>query len=388
MENRDAIVTRALEAQTEANDELCALCLDVLSRQAEGKQLFAARDYAEVRAAEHGIGREDAELPSGNLLDLFARGAQTDDERALLSAMAVRAMKEHVGDRSRVKQFVTHADWLEVATPYVVYPFVSPILEDDKDKVFGEVAAALENNDDALAMNAVRLRALSQGGASPVSWSMIGDITAPATRALIKELGPVSTSSLAPGSVLRGEMSSPPPSGFWGALRLASGFAALSGIARLLGRAVGFRREAELSLVEEGVKLTEETRLLGRVVREQEETHAPRSFASVTRRERFPALHLLVGATALALGILLGGLYLFDGIRTGETVLLVLGAGIILTGALLDLGLSVLWPAKKGHVTVDMQLLPKRARRVSGVTKEEADKFVRAVRREIARVKR
>ena len=42
---------------------LGALCFEVLSRQAEGRALFAGREFVEARAREHAVDRARASMP-------------------------------------------------------------------------------------------------------------------------------------------------------------------------------------------------------------------------------------------------------------------------------------------------------------------------------------
>jgi hypothetical protein len=163
-------------------------------------------------------------------------------------------------------------------------------------------------------------------------------------------------------------------------LRLVTGIAALSWLLRFVGRLVGVRREAEVELVPGGLVLRTRIELLGRTVREREERFTMAALAGVAREVRYPMLHLVVGLLALSVGILLGGLLAFDALVTGETIILLVAAALILIGGGLDLALDLLVPARAGRVSLDLSLLPARTIRIERVPTDSVDRFVDALR--------
>ena len=96
------------------------------------------------------------------------------------------------------------------------------------------------------------------------------------------------------------------------------------------------------------------------------------ALVSVARATRYPAIRLLVGALALALGIVVGGILVGDGVRSGETYLLIAGAVLVLAGGLVDLALAVLWPASKGRAVLDLVIAPKTVLSLADVPEESA----------------
>ncbi|UJR79589.1 hypothetical protein [Sandaracinus amylolyticus] len=380
-----------------ARDALGALALDVLSRQAEGRVLFAGREFVEKRAAEHGVERDQAQTGAGNLLGVLERGPESDVERATVTAFAVHGLGERLARASAddgsalVARFVRHADWLELATSYSVLPFVDAVLPSERAaRVWAEVAQAVV--DDASgpsgssasmrARNAARLTALAastadaarEGLAAVASTSGIDG----ATRALATTLhgGPVASGD----ARIRGRVVQPRRSGALAVLRWVSGWALASWAVRGVGSLLGFRREAELALGARGIELREERFVLGRKVGETRSTVAPQSILEAGREVRYPSLHLLVGAIALSFGLLFGGLVLFDGARSGELTLMLAGAALALAGAGLDLALEVLVPGRRGRVTVDVAVHRGRVLRLGRVPLEEADRFLGALR--------
>lgn len=162
-------------------------------------------------------------------------------------------------------------------------------------------------------------------------------------------------------------------------LRWVSGAALLGWGVRGLGALTGLRREAELELVPGAVKVRRTVQLFGRVVRESNDTYVLAAIAGAGREVRFPALGLVVGAVALACGVLAGGLLGFDGLRAGEPSLLALAAVVVLAGAGLDLAFEVLFVRRKGRVACALRVLPRRELRLDGVALADADRFLEAL---------
>ena len=82
---RDVDLDRVIKAVEGAKCRraLGALALDVLSRQAEGRTLFAGEAFVEKRAAAHEVARKEADTAAGNLVGVLERGAKQPLERAL-----------------------------------------------------------------------------------------------------------------------------------------------------------------------------------------------------------------------------------------------------------------------------------------------------------------
>ncbi len=165
----------------------------------------------------------------------------------------------------------------------------------------------------------------------------------------------------------------------WEFLRLLTGWAALMWVGRAIGWLLGYRHEVELVLVDGAIRVLRERRLLGRVVRKSRETWTRRALASVGQRTGYRGWHLYVGSLMLALGVVIGGVYFVDGVRTGETYLLLVGAGAILIGGGLDFALHVLMPHAQGRSAIDVRMLPRHGVSLHGLTTKQADRFVDAV---------
>ena len=400
---REEDVRRAVEVtRAHASAEaLGGLAFDVLSRQAEGRSLFAGKEYLESRVEALGVDREAADTELGNLVAVLERGPKSAGERALVAALAVRGLATRLegdgdadGDAARaerVPEFVRRADWLEVSSPYAVYAFVDPLLPPGAAAAVwaGLAGAALAEpcpakgpRHDGRAHNAARLAALAASESDAARGALLRvarESEEPTTRALARHLLGQRVDEGGDVSV-RGRLSAPPRGALWTSIRLVTGLAAAGWALRLMLNLVGTRREAQLSLIPGGLRMRRRDMLLGRMVRERDETFTLAALASVARQVRYPMLHLLTGLVALSLGVLIGGMLLFDAARTGETVLLVYAAVAVLLGAGLDLALDVLVPARRGLVRVDLEVLPRRAIQLTGVPLEEADRFLLALR--------
>lgn len=346
-------VESAVSRTEKADPATCALVLDVLSKQAEGRVLFAGKDFVEARAKEHGVDA-DTKVGDAALLPLLEQGPAETREYAMLCALAVRGLRPHLDDDARLARFVDHADWLTLSTPYSPYPFVEPILGDDADAIWSRLNGEADPEDPKSAAFAALHRALRPDSSAPAA--------------------PEATQT--DEVVVEGRVGRVTPTGWRALVRLVSGWALLQWIGRFLIWCLGVRRNATLKLVAGGVRFEHAMTLLGKPARRGHETFTLAAVASSGRSERFPQAHLLVGAITFALGVLLGGIVLFEGLRSGETVLLAIAAALILGGAVFDLALTTWLPGRARVVSLDLSVLPKRRLRVTHVPEKAADAFL------------
>ncbi len=394
----------AVRAAGERATPLGALAYDVLSRQAEGRTVYAGQKLVRSRAEEHGVDHDGASTDAGNLLAILERGAESALERALVVAFAVAGLERALASEAekdateRVFRFVRHADWLEVCTDYRVYAFVEPLSSDESAaRVWRELAQAVV--DDAAgrdgelprvrARNAARVSALAAATSDAAKDALRSVIRSSAldepTRLLASTLagdGAPEQPRVAPR--LEGHLGRAPRQSGLEIVRWMSGWAVVLWALRALAFVLGVRRRAEVKLARGTHVVRTEISLLGRTVRERRETWRLDALERAGREVRYPALHLLVGALGLSIGVLFGGLVLFDGARSGELVLLVLAAALVAGGAGLDLALDVLVPARKGAVVVDLRARAQRPLRLTRVSIDEADAFLRAVEKSVS----
>jgi hypothetical protein len=155
-----------------------------------------------------------------------------------------------------------------------------------------------------------------------------------------------------------------------------SGVALLSWLLRLMLFAIGYRREIELLLRGDALRVQRTTRLFGRTLIDEQRLHPLEELSSAARTARYPMLHAAVGTACFALGVLLGGALGFDALRAGEPALLRWAALGVLAGSALDLAFSVLLPAGQGRVGLDLELGHNRTTQLTAVPLAEADRFL------------
>lgn len=361
-----------------------ALCLDTLERLAETRVQIVGREYVDARVAARGIDLAALSTDARAVVTALERGPADDVERARIVALALVALDARLAsgalDEAERVTLVRRLTWLELATPYRALACVDVHVSEASARALwlavADAVVAEQGASDAFAANALRLLRLADAEAGgEARESLAGRLTDERLRTLL--VGAVGT----PGGAqaVRGRLSLdavPPRTSFAGALRLASGYALLTWIARGLASLLGVRVSAELALVPRGVTFHRTLTMLGRVISDRRERFDRAAIVAAARTVRYPSLHLLVGALGLALGVVLGGLVLVDGVRSGETYLLLVGAGLVLAGAALDLGLAVVLPATRGEVAVELTVSPRRVVRVNGVDADAAEAFL------------
>lgn len=393
-------LVRALATELDRHEHgaaLGALAYDVLGRQAEGRLLFAGKEFVERKAEEHGVRADDAKTTAGNLLTVLTRGAESDAERTLVGVAAARGFSrafEAADEETRgalVSRYVRHLDFLELATPLSPVSAMPALSELAQAAVHRELAQRVVDDGsgergraaESRGKNAARLTALADSDA-PSAREALASVLA--TRGLDPSLVALGA-SLAPGAApagsaapLLGRLEQPRAGSFARGLMLVTGLALLGWALRGLLALIGARREVDLRITGTGLELEERTRAFGRVLRQTQSAFTFAGLKSVMREVRYPRLHLYAGAIALAVGVLVGGTWIFDGIRGGDFLLASVGAGLMLAGALLDLVLDLVVPAQQGKVVVEVAAERGRRIRVGGLLLSDADAFVGALR--------
>ncbi|MEO0326521.1 MAG: hypothetical protein AAF447_26480, partial [Myxococcota bacterium] len=315
-------------AARDAPVELAALALDVLTRQAEGRLLFAGKEHVARRAEALGVSPESARLLGEDVLVLLEEGPQNSRGRALVTALAVAGLAPHLAEPDRLARFVAHADWLALASPYdEVHAFIDPVLGASAGPIWEALGRGVPEGDSpaAVAGRALRLAALS-ASAHPSARAVLEALArGPAAR--LARAFDVAAEPVLPQ--VEGTPRRAPAPGLPGLLRWVSGWAALQWLGRGLLWLLGVRRQTRLTLGPEGLREHALTHVAGRLVRERERSWTLLALAGAGRAERWPAAPLLAGGLAFALGVGLGGMWLFEGVRSGETVLLFVGAAAL-----------------------------------------------------------
>lgn len=165
--------------------------------------------------------------------------------------------------------------------------------------------------------------------------------------------------------------------------RLLMGFTGLAlvvSLGKLLGRFVlGYRRTGELAVDGDEITYSESVRLVGREIRKSTETIKRADVCSVVVEDRYPFALTLVGMAFLGIGILVGVVWILDGIQ-GEFVPWILsGVGVLLLGVVLDLVLTTVSASLPGKVVLGIHLPGGRLVRLVGVETDEAKAICEAL---------
>ena len=160
-------------------------------------------------------------------------------------------------------------------------------------------------------------------------------------------------------------------------------FCALTGISLLVGMGklflrfiLGLRRHGRLVLGGGQISVEETTRFAGRVVQTAKEGFGRADVLSARLETRYPFLPTLAGLTALGVGVILGLLFLLDGIEGEFTPWIFAGVGVLLAGVLLDLVLTAVASSLPGQTTVVLHLPAKRVVRLVGCDPKKAEEVV------------
>ncbi|MEM7604043.1 MAG: hypothetical protein AAF411_01700 [Myxococcota bacterium] len=352
-------IEKAAESAHEASEALCALAFDVLSRQAEGRVLFAGEDFVRKKAAAHGIDLEEKEthvVDGRDVVALLERGPTADDDYALIACMAALGMKDEAAAR-----YIEHADWLTFSTPYPAYDAAVQLLDAD-GAFFDALEASLGELDDTpegAAAKTMRSKVLQAAGRSAEQATSRRELH------------------------LEGSMRRPVR---YRILRWITGWALLMGLLRLLGALFRVQRGARIELTPRGVSVSTWLSLLGKRTIAQQALHHPGSVKALFTSESMSALPSTLGAAAFGLGVFAGAFFLVDGLMTGETVLLLIAAALVAGGAILDLGAAALARRSGRRGSLELAFDQKPGVRIEGLDPEAVERFAAAAAKQLGHV--
>jgi hypothetical protein len=332
---------------------LAAFCLDVLSGQAEGRALYAGRRLMRVRAGNHRLTRPDAECSMGNVLAILERGPERAAEWAIVSAFAVRGLDEKLTEssaaerRELVERFARHADWLELSTPYAPYRFAPELLsESNRDVLCEALETFVLTPPDGPSTAAHRARAtlrlhvlstLGRPGTQSVLERVIELSPDPWVCALARHALGNQPPKPAENPELLGAWGRLPRLSLWRVLQYFTGVALLAAVGRFLAYGFGLESSARVKLETNAVHVHRETRLFGRTLRASDASYALKDIECATREVSMPTFQVLFGALALVLGVVLGVVWISDGLARADHELLISGVIALMAGAGLDL---------------------------------------------------
>jgi hypothetical protein len=350
-------VTVAEEVQRHAQrKKLAALCFEVVSFQAEARNLSFSRRALRQRKSYRSLAKTDADTVYGNVLAILERGPDRLNDWALLSAFFVLGLENTFAEasaaerRELLERFARHSDFLEGFTPYAPYRFVSDLLSSSTRTALIEVLEtgllAAQDGPSAPAFRARAmlriqvLAALEQKEARLVLRRAAESSSDPAVRAAAREAIGDAPLSPAEGVELRGLVGRMPRFSVPRLLSHLVGFTLLAGLGRAFAYLMGYENEARVRLEQRALHVHRETRLFGRTLRVRDTSYTLSQVDCATREVRAAALPLLLGAGALAVGTVLGIVWLSDGMARGDANLLVSALLAFVAGVSIDMFLS------------------------------------------------
>jgi hypothetical protein len=391
-------------------EALGAFAYDVLSVQAEGRSLFAGQKFMAQRAEAHGVTRDDARTSLGNLLGILERGASDSTEVALVAAFAMHGFAKAIeraqsAERVQLAQkLVAHADWLEVATAYRILPLLSGVEDGLRDVAINALVDAVLRDDTdrrdsdsaSRARNALRIAALAALDAETARTGLgriVRDAKDPSSRALARVASGDEAAAQPPaasGQPLRvfGRSRTSESGPVRSVLRWVTGYALFLWVGRMLGFLLSSRRQTELELDRNALRVRKRTTLFGRTVRSFEASYDVGALAYAERGARYALVRSVVSVFSLSLGLLIGGHFIFDGARGGAPLLLTVGALVVALGTGLDLALEVLGPAARGRAVLRIGFRDARPVALADIPVAEADRFLSALAERLAGARR
>jgi hypothetical protein len=375
---------------------LGTLALDVLGRQAEGRTQFVGREHVKRRAADLGVERDASKTSLCNVLDLLERGAETERERRLIASLAVLGLEDAVardeaGAAAVLERAVRHAAWLEVATDVSWLRALATETEGAlAERVAAEMAQRVVDSSVGPSHREPRDRAraialIASLAASPRAAGRM-QLEALARHTSLDSLVAAAARTLVGGDPdraehkLEGPAAPSAPTGLWAFGRWLSGWALLVGASRALLALLGRQRMVGLSLVGKELRIEESGGVLGTSTENRTSTVPLTAILAATRERRHRGAVLYAGALALALGVLAGGWLTFDGLRSGELVILSLGATLMVGGVSADLLGSWLTRRPREGAAVELVLPRGRVVRLLASSTSSADAFLEAIR--------
>lgn len=326
---------------------LAALAANLLARLAESELRHLSRGGgpAHPRGGPLARGRE---LPLRQNLEILERGPRVRRGPRAGGRASRHALGGDLPGARRAEvmdAWTNRALWLATHTRYPVFACVDRLLESHAADAYWEKVGA----------RLLLARATPADAARAAAWcaALRASTSTESSRILAGQGRRRPTARCAPWPLRRlraaqGAHSREGPRGACSSRRLPRGAARHQrvGLAGVAGARAGLRGHA----APRGHRAARRRRArgvgqhaaVGREVRSARATYPLRSVRAASREVRYPRAHLLVGAVALGASLLVGGLWVAEGVRTGETYLLMAGGALIVGGALLDLLLGVL----------------------------------------------
>ena len=373
-------------------DELARLVHTVAFAAADERRSALSDGLAEV-ADRAGIKREDAELPSGNVLRALERGslsAAGSATRGLLAALLARGIAlsppQGEGAEARVAEALL---WLSTSSSIDALSSIDAALDVKAAGLWRAVAEIVRRIDAGGAptfgiagavIGAAALRESRSDAAREHAQALATEVRDPIVRSLLS--GAPAPAAEDGGALVTGEQVTGPRHPVKLVLLGVTGVLLAMHVAKLVARiALRYRRPAELRITAKGVTLRSRTEMLGRTLREAEMVIPIEALSEATREVRFPRLPMYAGLFALALGSYFGVALFIDGARVGSPAMLGAGALLVAGGIGLDFLLESATSGLRGRCRVVLAPRNGAAVAVADVDPKAADAALMRLRR-------
>lgn len=326
------------------------------------------------------LSETQADTPYGNLSEVLARGPQSDRERALLGALLALALRERPpASDAEAREIGTALVWLATRAACDALSAL--------DTALGEHAAGIWQGVASVLLEPDAVPDFSLGEALVAAAALARSESAEARRLRLEAralpLDPAVQTVLAPiesyDDELRGELAVA-RSPWLTVLLTVTSILFLGALVRLFARyALSYRRPATLRLGPQGLELSSQTILLGRVLRNRSLRIPLSGIASMTREVRYSGAGLYAGLFALAVGTYYGTGRFVEWLRVREADLFVVAVLAVLLGLSLDFLLTSVAHSARGRCRVVVAPLRGRSVCVGSLDAERTDALLAAV---------
>ncbi|MEZ4288896.1 MAG: hypothetical protein R3A47_12355 [Polyangiales bacterium] len=375
---------------------IAAWVFDSLSYQAEHRLQSVNENALVDFATALQLDWEGLNARFSTLVLALREGATSTDDARNIAHLAVVGFRDRLAysfDRkSLLERFVDHADWLVIATPYDPYEWVDSVFDEREareffDTVGDRVLSEQDGTPAVRALAAARITSLCRSRsqrAIEIRERIARESRDPVVRAMAVASDEEKRESIRGPITVRGTAVRAVAVGWRRTLQWITGYALLMGCLDLVKYLLRYRRQTSIELGEQSLRVRSTQYALGRTLWERERLISVATIRSVQRTARYQGLYGWIGTILFSVGFLFGIFKVFEGVRSGEVVLVTIGVAFALGGALMDM---IVWwfASKQGHsctLTIDIEGTHKLA--IRGLQSAEADLFMDHMNRRIA----
>jgi hypothetical protein len=364
--------------------DLIALTSRIVTEAAEARVAdwsFAPKVNAAAEDAK--LSREDADTRFGNVLDVLGTGGEGAAERALACALWAHAVAE--APRSRAEdedRLAGDVLWLATHTSFDATSLLDRALGDEAGDLWTAVADRIKRIErdrrgalgrGEAVFGCAALAASASEKAEALCRSLERDLSDPVLRRVVA----VRTSGSLRDVRFAGELTPAPRGPIATTLLAFTGILFVIHAVRVIARvALAYRRPAEVTLSDAGVRVKTRTMMLGRTLREHEHAIVRTGLVRVVREVRYPRVAFYAGLLALAIGSYLGVRTFVDGVRAASPSLLLVGLVAVAVGVAADFFFDSLAPGSRGRCRVSFVPRTGRTLCVGDVDLARADEAI------------